>query len=132
MQHIKILVVEDTPLAMLFIKHLIKNMGYYADYATNAEEALILHYEKKYDLIFNDVRLPCMDGLSMALKIRQFERKYCLNSTRIVTVTSYNFEMIKEKIHTIGINAVINKPVNYDHMLSFIKLCEYSLAGGSR
>jgi CheY-like chemotaxis protein len=128
MQRIKILVVEDLPLASIFIKNMIKILGYEADFVTNAEEALILHYENQYDLIFNDIRLPRMDGLSMAFKIRQFERKYCLNSTRIVTITSYNLEMIKEEIQATGVNAAINKPVSSEHMLNFIKLCENSLA----
>ena len=127
MQQIKILVVEDMPLAMVFIKYMIKNLGYDADYATNAEEALVLHYEKQYDLIFNDIRLPQMDGLSMALKIRQFERKYCLSSTRIVTVTSYHIDNIKKEIQATGVNAVINKPINAKHMLDAIKLCEHDL-----
>lgn len=128
MQLIKILVVEDMPLASIFIKNMIKILGYEADFVTSAEEALIMHYENQYDLIFNDIRLPRMDGLSMAFKIRQFERKYCLNSTRIVTITSYNLEMIKEEIQATGVNAAINKPVSPGHMLNFIKLCENSLA----
>jgi CheY-like chemotaxis protein len=128
MQLIKILVVEDVPLASIFIKNMIKILGYEADFVTSAEEALIMHYENQYDLIFNDIRLPRMDGLSMAFKIRQFERKYCLNSTRIVTITSYNLEMIKEEIQATGVNAAINKPVSPEHMLNFIKLCENSLA----
>jgi|GEM_PF-1486223 len=127
MQQIKILVVEDMPLAIIFIKQLLKNLGYDADYATNAEDALLLHYENQYDLIFNDIRLPQMDGLTMAYKIRQFERKYCLKSTRIVTVTSHTLGDIDEAIQAIGINAAMNKPVSIDHMFKVIKLCEHGL-----
>ena len=115
------------PLAMVFIKHLIKGLGYDADYATSAEEALMMCYENQYDLILNDIKLPKMDGLAMSLKIRQFERKYCLNSSNIVMITSHSLKHLKEKLLLSGVNAAITKPVKSNEMLNIIKACEGKL-----
>jgi len=129
MQRIKILVVEDSPLAMASIEHLMKKIGYKFDYVNNAEDALLLHYEDQYDLIFNDICLPKMNGLTMAEKIRQFERKYCLNRAKIVALTSYDIESIQAEILSIGINASLNKPISTLCMLNVIESCEESLLG---
>ena len=128
MKTLSILIVEDSPLAMLAHKNMLKNMGYHADGAFSAEEALKLYFKKQYDLILNDIRLPKMSGLAMALKIRQFERKYCLPSAKIITITGYDVQLLKSEMAMIGIKHALHKPIQSCDLQKIIKSYEKNLA----
>lgn len=64
-----ILVVDDNPEMILFIKNCIQNQ-YTVDTALNASEALLLMDEKNYDLIISDIMMPGIDGISFTKKIK--------------------------------------------------------------
>lgn len=64
-----ILVVDDNPEMILFIKNCIQNQ-YSVDTALNASEALSLMEEKSYDLIISDIMMPGIDGISFTKKVR--------------------------------------------------------------
>ncbi len=64
-----ILVVDDNPEMILFIKNCIQNQ-YSVDTALDASEALSLMEEKSYDLIISDIMMPGIDGISFTKKVR--------------------------------------------------------------
>ena len=122
MQHIKILIVEDSPLAMLVVKRMMKKIGYQADFVINAEMALLLHYEHQYDVILCDLRLPTMSSFLMASKIRACERKYGLPNTKIIFMTSINHQDIKTVVLSMGVDEILIKPLQAEHVISLIDL----------
>lgn len=64
-----ILVVDDNPEMILFIKNCIQNQ-YTVDTALNATEALTMMEEKSYDLIISDIMMPGIDGITFTKKIK--------------------------------------------------------------
>ena len=98
MSKLKVLMVDDElPIRKWFAKTFKTLPGIKVDLvgvATNGEEALTLFRETKPDVIFADIKMPIMDGLTLLRLVKQ-ERP----STDVVMVTSYDeFAYAKEAI----------------------------------
>lgn len=82
-----ILVVDDEPLAVQHMKHMLKDMinpnELYT--CTNGKEAIDLSLELRPDIVFLDIQMPGMNGLEAADMIKQE-----LPQTMIVFVTAYD------------------------------------------
>ncbi len=67
-----ILVVEDNVEVGRFSTELLEDLGYATDWATSADQALAMLAENasSYDLVFSDVIMPGMNGVELALIIR--------------------------------------------------------------
>jgi len=70
----------------------------------DGEEAINKAYEKNYDVIILDVKLPKMDGFSVAKEIRKFK------NTPIIFLTSLDSEKDVEKGFLSGGDDYIKKP----------------------
>lgn len=69
---IKVLVVEDEPILLLFATDVVEEAGYEAISAANADDAIkILMARDDISIVFTDVRMPgSMDGMKLATFIR--------------------------------------------------------------
>ncbi len=69
---IKVLVVEDEPMLLLFAVDVVEEAGYEAISAANADDAIkILNARDDIRIIFTDIRMPgSMDGLKLAAAAR--------------------------------------------------------------
>ena len=69
----RVLVVEDNREVGEFSSQLLKELGYHATLAPNAEEALKLLdvNGQKFDLVFSDVVMPGIDGVALGHEIRR-------------------------------------------------------------
>ena len=65
----QILVVDDDPLSREFLVEAVTALGYKATSATTGEEGLALARSCHPDLVLTDMRMPGMDGLSLAKTI---------------------------------------------------------------
>ena len=86
----KILIVEDDIDLNETIREFLENF-YNVDSVKDGEEALNKAYEKNYDVIILDVKLPKIDGFSVAKEIRKFSK------TPIIFLTSLDSEKDVEK-----------------------------------
>lgn len=68
-----ILLVEDLPFNQTVAKLLLENDGHHVQVAGNGREALVTLAERSFDVIFMDVRMPIMDGLTATRLIRRCE-----------------------------------------------------------
>jgi len=69
----RILVVEDLPMNQTIVKLLLEQEGHTVQIANNGREALLRLSEADFDMIFLDVQMPVMDGLTTARLIRRCE-----------------------------------------------------------
>lgn len=69
---IKVLVVEDEPILLLFASDVVEEAGYEAIGAANADEAIrILSGRDDISIVFTDIRMPgSMDGMKLAAAVR--------------------------------------------------------------
>ena len=103
---LRILVAEDNEVNQLLIQKILKNFGYEIDIAKDGLIALQKCREKSYDLIFMDIQMPNMDGISAAECILAESK----NKPYIIALTANVLEEDKKKYKEVGFNAHIGKP----------------------
>ena len=78
------------------------------DVAANGQEGLELFRQHGgYDIVVTDVRMPVMDGLSMAAAIKDIQRE-----VPVIVITAYNEMDYFVRAIEIGIDRYITKPVD--------------------
>ncbi|WP_249901659.1 PAS domain-containing hybrid sensor histidine kinase/response regulator [Paenibacillus sp. PK3_47] len=106
---LQILVAEDHPVNQKLILTLLQKRGYSADLAENGQQALDAALRKPYDLVFMDVQMPIMSGLTAAARIvdqtREADRPF------IVAVTAYTRLEDRERCRAVGMEDFISKPI---------------------
>lgn len=87
--------------------------------ARNGLEGLELLEETKPDIIFTDIRMPKMDGLTFAARARE-----CIENLRIVFLTGYDsFAYVQEAIRVGGSDYLL-KPMDFGMLDKLVrKLC---------
>lgn len=105
---LRILVAEDHPVNQKLLLTMLKKRGYTADLVENGSEALKAVLEKRYDLVFMDVQMPLMSGLTAAAMIRnQVPEK---DQPFIVAVTAYARPEDKRRCIAAGMEDFVSKP----------------------
>ncbi len=105
----KILLAEDNDINQLIIVELLKNKGYTIDVAFNGKEAIEMILEDEYDLVFMDIQMPVMDGLTATTKIRAMSEFAHLP---IVAMSAHAMRGDIELCLQYGMNDHLSKPVN--------------------
>ncbi len=67
----KILVIDDEGLITQTVGNLLKREGYGVSVSSSGQEALEVIQRNHFDLIVSDLRMPGMDGLETAQKMKQ-------------------------------------------------------------
>jgi len=113
---IKVLAVDDNEANLKLINALLLEQVTEVVLADNGMKALELCQNENYALIFMDIQMPIMDGISTLKAIR----KNSLNQqSPIIAVTAHAMSGEKEKMQKQGFNAYMTKPID-ETMLSHI------------
>lgn len=117
-----ILVAEDIIINMVLIKTLIQQKLPKATIfeCNNGEIAVKTYKGQSIDLIFMDVQMPVMDGLTATRKIREFE-SISGNKTPIVALTAGALVEEKEKCLNAGMDEFLVKPVQSEILNKIIE-----------
>jgi CheY-like chemotaxis protein len=107
-QSIRVLVVDDEPLARRAITTALQLAFGKPDSAANGQEAVALAQSKVFDVIFLDIMMPEMDGFETCSKIRETKLN---GATPIIFVTGQNDSESREKSIESGGDGFISKPV---------------------
>ena len=113
---IKVLAVDDNEANLKLINALLLEQVSDVVLADNGMEALELCKNEHFDLIFMDIQMPIMDGIS-TLKAIKIET--CNSKTPIIAVTAHALSGEKEKMQQQGFNAYMTKPID-ETMLNHI------------
>ncbi len=105
---LSILVAEDNPSNQRMLMEMLKRMGYRPDAVADGKEVLLALKLRPYDLIFMDVRMPEMDGITATRVIRKLWPE---KGPRIVAITAYALEGDREMCLEAGMDDYISKPV---------------------
>ncbi len=114
-----ILIVEDNIVNQMVATAILKKLGYQCDVAGNGQEALDMLKLRQYSLIFMDIQMPVMDGLTASKAII---REYGENSPKIVAMTANVYSKDKIKCKEAGMVDFIGKPILVDHIHRVLKL----------
>ena len=108
-----ILVVEDTLMNQKLAKFSLNKMGYDVEIADNGEIGLNRRKEFDFDLIFMDLQMPIMDGLTAARAIRQYEKENNIRPVPIIAMTAHVLDSDREACREAGMDGFLVKPVAF-------------------
>jgi signal transduction histidine kinase/CheY-like chemotaxis protein len=120
---ISVMVAEDSQVNQFIIKELLKNLGVDATMVDDGAQAIAASEHTAYDLIFMDVSMPVMDGLTATQKIRARE---CAGDTQTMIVGLSAHAMLGDVERAIesGMDDYITKPISLKtvrHVLQTLK-----------
>ena len=101
----KILIVDDELVVIKSAERVLKSEGYHVEGALGGREAIMKIGENGYDLVFTDLKMPEVDGITLIRWIKKTKP-----SVGIVIITGYpSQETIKEALE-LGIIDYVPKP----------------------
>lgn len=104
----RVLVVDDEPRQRRILSNVIREFReeYEVLEAKNGEEALTLSMNRNIDIVFSDIRMPKMDGLSMIERISEHNP-----FVKIVIVSGYSDFSYAQKALDLHVYQYILKPI---------------------
>tara|TARA_R110000737_G_scaffold4387_1_gene14315 strand:- start:6623 stop:9445 length:2823 start_codon:yes stop_codon:yes gene_type:complete len=126
---IKVLAVDDNEANLKLINELLLEQVNEVTTASDGAQAVELCRHEKFALIFMDIQMPVLDGISALAIIRQ----QTLNEhTPIIAVTAHVFGEEKDKLLDKGFNSFMTKPID-EAMLhhSIYEYCDSTLLANS-
>lgn len=106
-----ILVVEDNGFNRQLLGDILSSWGHRVTLAESGQQALLLMEQHPFDLILLDIRMPGIDGIEVARRIRAEEQERPETVVPIIAITADIDAATREACHTAGINTVLSKPV---------------------
>ena len=104
----RILLVEDNRVNQKLAIRMLNKLGYTADLAVNGREAVELVQQQTYDVVFMDVQMPELDGISATRQIRSMLTE--VQQPIIIAMTANAMEGDREKCLSAGMNDYLSKP----------------------
>lgn len=117
---LRILIAEDNVVNQKVAKRILERMGYRPDVVANGYEAVQVMRKINYDLIFMDLLMPEMDGITATKIIREEcfkERK----DVKIIAMTANAMKEDKDKSLNAGLDDFISKPIRTDELQSLLE-----------
>jgi len=115
---LRILLAEDNLSNQKFTLQMLKRLGYRADTVVNGQEVLDALERQPYDVIFMDVKMPVMDGIEAAMRIRE---RWPEDGPKIVAITAYALHGDREKCLAAGMDGYISKPVRKEDLAEILE-----------
>ena len=101
-----VLVIDDDAVVGRSFDRVLSGKGYEVDTALNGEEGLRDIDAHEYDVVFTDIKMPGMDGLEVAERIRA----KC-PWTPVVVITGYGTEENEARASVLGVSGFVRKPL---------------------
>lgn len=121
-QDLKVLIVDDDPLACNQAKLVMSQVGIIAETSTSGQEAIELvklaeARQDPYNLIIVDWQMPEMDGVETTKQIRSVIGK----DTAVIILTAYNWDDIYDEAKEAGVDSFISKPLFTENLINEFK-----------
>ena len=102
----QVLVIDDDAVVGHSFERVLADKGYEVDTALSGEEGLKDMDNTDYDVIFTDIKMPGMDGIEVAERI-----KAKCPWTPVVVITGYGTEENEARASVLGVNGFVRKPL---------------------
>ena len=114
---LSILVAEDVVFNRMVIENVLNKLGFSPVLVENGQEAVERIAGQEFDLVFMDVQMPVMDGLSASREIRRMKIKQPV----IVAMTAEAQESDRQECLAAGMDDYLSKPVQLNKLIGLIK-----------
>jgi len=117
------LIVDDEPDMCWALEHILKKNAFLSKRALTGQEALNLMKVDRFRLAFLDAKLPDMEGLDLARRIRKRDP-----AVTIVMISGYFYrdDDIQKAVAEGLISSFIGKPFDHDEILKAIEIANSS------
>ena len=105
-----ILVAEDNATNQMVIARQLAQLGYAADVVDNGRQALDRFRANRYGLVITDIHMPEMDGLELAVAIRELERREGRPRAPVLALTADVLIGETERYLAAGMDDQVRKP----------------------
>jgi DNA-binding response OmpR family regulator len=112
-----ILVIEDQEDLAELYEAALKGAGYKARVAFTGEEGIAEFRANGADAVLLDMTLPEMHGTQVLHEIRSANA-----GVPVIVISAETSEQLREQCERLGVQAYLSKPVNYDALLTALKL----------
>lgn len=117
---LKALIVEDVKIAQKMAVMELAPLHMDIDVAGTGAQALELLSEVRYDLVFMDLGLPDMDGLTITQVIRNMDQERGSHTT-VVALTAHTADKYRKRSEEVGVDAFFSKPLELAAVVDFLK-----------
>lgn len=112
----RVLVAEDEALIRMDVVESLEELGYeVVAQAGDGEEAVELATETRPDICIMDVKMPKLDGISAAAKIRELQ-------IPVILLTAFSQKELVEQARDAGVMAYLVKPFTPNELLPTIEI----------
>jgi two-component system, chemotaxis family, chemotaxis protein CheY len=110
----KIMIVDDSALMVAVIHNFIQKTGREFDMiaAHSGQDSVNLYKKEKPDLVFMDIRMPGMDGVTALQKIKEFDP-----NARVIMCTAIKTKEEQQKAEESGCVGYITKPFTEEDII---------------
>jgi PAS domain S-box-containing protein len=117
---LKILLAEDNPVNVAFLKRYLTSSGYQVNCAPNGLEAVQALTRDQYDLVLMDIQMPELDGVEATRRIRSGTLPRVDPHIPIIALTAYAMKGDRERFLEAGMNGYVSKPVDFKELTRVI------------
>lgn len=103
----KVLVVDDDAVVGKSLNRVLSSKGYVVTTAQNAHEALKQIREQEFDVVFTDIKMPGMDGVELAERVKS-SRPW----TPVVIITVFGTTENESRAKAAGVSDFMRKPLS--------------------
>jgi signal transduction histidine kinase/DNA-binding response OmpR family regulator len=116
----RVLAVDDDPEVLLYFARLAEQLGFACDTAAGGAEALrMIESNGPYDLNFVDWKMPGMDGVEVARKIKE----YGADKSVVIMISAAEWSRIEEDAKQAGVGKFLSKPLFPSDLADCISSC---------
>ncbi len=112
-----ILLVEDNPINQQILLLMLEKLGYQASSVGNGLEALQSLQKQSYDLLFMDIQMPVMDGLTTTQNIRQLPNQ----RPWIIGLSANAFTESRDLALSVGMDDYLTKPLQIEDLVAALQ-----------
>jgi len=111
----ELLLVEDNEVNQMLAKRIFERLGFTVITANNGQEAIDFSSKKKYDVIFMDIQMPLIDGITVTQRIRQPGH---INFETPIFALSANIDhLFQQECLNAGMQGFVAKPIRVADLL---------------
>jgi CheY-like chemotaxis protein len=107
---LRVLLVDDDPINILFGKALLNKTGHDVTVAHNGRECLAVLAQHPFDLVLMDIQMPLMNGEEALCEIRRKESGTAVHQ-KIIALTAYSMQGEQTKFLGEGFDGYASKPL---------------------
>ena len=111
----RVLIVDDNEINLEIAKFIVEEIGFIVETAKDGQEAVNMFLSSAsgyYDIIFMDISMPVMDGLTATREIRKNTTHKNARTIPIIAMTANAFSEDTKKSIESGMNAHVAKPID--------------------